>query len=178
MKQTLISQDLDFQKSRCRLNGRLFEQQFMYVFMPNSISLGNMTNLKIYQILFQYLFTSWTFAMDYPVVHYYTLHCSLFVSFPGLCEKRTFSWCTVNPHQSLFPLCSHFINVPRPSMYQQVKVNKKVAYGNIISKRAESPLSVHHHWLDVVIGPVHSGTTSRKTSQKQGWKSQTWKWFT
>ena len=126
----------------------LFEQQFMYVFMPNSINLGNMTNLKIYQILFQYLFTSWNFAMDYPVVHYYTLHCSLFVSFPGLCEKRTFSWCTVNPHQSLFPLCSHFINVPRPSMYQQVKVNKKVAYGNIISKRAESPLSVHHHWLD------------------------------
>ena len=126
-----------------------------------------------------YLFIiSWNFAMDYPVVHYYTLHCSLFVSFPGLCEKRTFSWCTVNPHQSLFPLCSHFINVPRPSMYQQVKVNKKVAYGNIISKRAESPLSVHHHWLDVVIGPVHSGTTSRKTSQKQGWKSQTWKWFT
>ena len=35
----------------------LFEQQFMYVFMPNSINLGNMTNLKIYQILFQYLFT-------------------------------------------------------------------------------------------------------------------------
>ena len=124
------------------------------------------------------LLISWNFAIDYPVVHYYTLHCSLFVSFPGLCEKRTFSWCTVNPHQSLFPLCSHFINVPRPSMYQQVKVNKKVAYGNIISKRAESPLSVHHHWLDVVIGPVHSGTTSRKTSQKQGWKSQTWKWFT